>query len=322
MKNEEVVLSDIHIYTDNVETDKLSNFEQALPCKWKNKLKVVQSRFVFKLPKTSTNSLSNRNKDDVADIISDEDGDLLVTRNQSFDKRVINLEHFMATPLCLVGLQVWPGGMLLADFIIHRGPEFLSNCCVLELGGGTGLCSIVASMSAKHVICTDCGATQLNLSKRNFERNSHLRYCDNERLESNSNTFFSAKELDWLSCEQLESKGMFGWDNEDKDHLSNVSILLAADVIYDNKLTDAFFETVLWLMNRNLRKTLYLSIEKRINFTIEALDVVSPAYDYFQQCLTRLETKLNAQQIKVDFPQYFQYERNPKLELWRFTSVS
>lgn len=62
-------------------------------------------------------------------------------------------EHSISTALNLVGLQVWRGAFLLADYILHNANLFHGQT-VLELGSGVGLTSIVAGMFAKEVICT------------------------------------------------------------------------------------------------------------------------------------------------------------------------
>lgn len=54
--------------------------------------------------------------------------------------------------LNLVGLQVWRGALLLADWLIYNN-EQLSNKTILEVGSGVGLTSIVAAMY-RPVICT------------------------------------------------------------------------------------------------------------------------------------------------------------------------
>lgn len=63
-------------------------------------------------------------------------------------------EHAMSTTLEAVGLQVWRGSLLMADYILYHGDRLLSNAVVLELGAGTGLVSIVAGLKARHVYCT------------------------------------------------------------------------------------------------------------------------------------------------------------------------
>lgn len=62
----------------------------------------------------------------------------------------------------------------------------------------------------------------------------------------------------------------------------------------------------------------------RINFTLQSLDVVSPAYDYFISRLDEMKKKddraIKVQKIPTDFPQYFKYDRVK--ELVRIKSVS
>lgn len=59
----------------------------------------------------------------------------------------------MSTTLDKVGLQVWRGALVMADYLIHR-EDRLCNAVVLELGAGTGLVSIVAALRAQCVFCT------------------------------------------------------------------------------------------------------------------------------------------------------------------------
>lgn len=63
------------------------------------------------------------------------------------------LEHSTSTELQLVGLQIWRGAFLLADYILSNLGIF-SDKVILELGSGVGFDSIIASMVAKDVICT------------------------------------------------------------------------------------------------------------------------------------------------------------------------
>lgn len=62
-------------------------------------------------------------------------------------------EHHNSTDLTLVGLQVWRGALLLADYILHNQQQFIGKN-VVELGSGVGLTGVAAAMYAKHVTCT------------------------------------------------------------------------------------------------------------------------------------------------------------------------
>lgn len=59
----------------------------------------------------------------------------------------------MSTELDLVGLQVWRGALLLADYVLSH-PDLFRDQTIVELGAGVGVTSIVASYLAKEVICT------------------------------------------------------------------------------------------------------------------------------------------------------------------------
>ena len=61
-------------------------------------------------------------------------------------------EHAMSTTLEAVGLQVWRGALLMADYLLHS--QRLHCSVVLELGAGTGLVSSIAALKAHHVFCT------------------------------------------------------------------------------------------------------------------------------------------------------------------------
>lgn len=69
-------------------------------------------------------------------------------------------EHSPSTTLNLVGLQVWRGALLLADFILSNH-NLVKDKVIVELGSGTGLASFITAMYAKTVICT--GLLQLDI---------------------------------------------------------------------------------------------------------------------------------------------------------------
>lgn len=68
-------------------------------------------------------------------------------------KLLFILEHNVSTELQMVGLQVWRGALLLADYILSN-PDLFREKIIMELGSGVGLTSIVASFLAKEIICT------------------------------------------------------------------------------------------------------------------------------------------------------------------------
>ena len=65
----------------------------------------------------------------------------------------IELESHKSSSRDLVGLQLWRGAFLLAEYLCHSN-NIVKNQNVLELAAGTGFTSLVAALTAKKVICT------------------------------------------------------------------------------------------------------------------------------------------------------------------------
>ena len=63
------------------------------------------------------------------------------------------VESYCSSSRDLVGLQLWRGAFLLAEYLWAH-PKILESAHVLELGAGTGLTSLVAALKAKSVTCT------------------------------------------------------------------------------------------------------------------------------------------------------------------------
>ncbi|KAM8798630.1 methyltransferase-like protein 22 isoform 2-T2 [Eudromia elegans] len=233
---------------------------------------------------------------------------------------VIKIEHTMATPLEDVGKQVWRGAFLLADYILSKRDMFRCGT-VLELGGGTGITSIIMGTVAKRVYCTDVGEDLLAMCERNVALNKHL--IEQGRSE------IKVKELDWMQdnfCTDPEAP--YRWSEaEIADLHDHCTVMMAADVFYDDDLTDALFRT-LYRLTHNLKNscTVYLSIEKRLNFTLRHMDVTCEAYNHFRNTLNDLENlqdgkmKYTVEPIKLDFCHFLIYERTEQLELWKVTA--
>ncbi|MCL7022004.1 hypothetical protein MKW94_030467, partial [Papaver nudicaule] len=77
----------------------------------------------------------------------------------------------------------------------------------------------------------------------------------------------------------------FSWTPSEVEEAEKASLLLAADVIYNDDLTDALFGTLQKLMSRGSTKVLYLALEKRYNFSLSDLDVVANGYSCFKSYL-------------------------------------
>ncbi|NXN13087.1 MET22 protein, partial [Indicator maculatus] len=225
----------------------------------------------------------------------------------------VKIEHTMATPLEDVGKQVWRAAFLLADYIVFKRDTF--RCCsVLELGGGTGITSIIMGTVAKRVYCTDVGEDLLAMCEQNVALNKHLMELGRGEVK--------VKELDWLKDEFCtDPEAPYSWSEEEiADLHDHCTVIMAADVFYDDDLTDALFRT-LYRITHNLRNscTVYLALEKRLKFTLRHMDVTCEAYSHFRNTLNDLENlqdskiKYTAEPIKVDFCQALIYERIEQL---------
>ncbi|KAF7647730.1 hypothetical protein LDENG_00167780 [Lucifuga dentata] len=236
-------------------------------------------------------------------------------------KDILRIEHTMATPLNDVGKQVWRGAFLLTDFILSQ-PITFRGATVLELGAGTGLTSIMAATLTKTVYCTDVGDDVLSMCQRNVTLNSHLLQPAGGEVK--------VKQLDWLTSDLCtDAEVEFSWtDEEVADLFDNTTFIIAADVFYDDDLTDGFFQTLYRLCSGFPHTCVtYISVEKRMNFTLRHLDVSCEAYDHFRRCLSQLSdlvdgrVSFSVERLPPTFPQFLQYERIEQLELWKLIST-
>nr|XP_022918158.1 methyltransferase-like protein 22 [Onthophagus taurus]XP_022918159.1 methyltransferase-like protein 22 [Onthophagus taurus] len=235
--------------------------------------------------------------------IVDSDGDLVVKRkpskNDSTEKDSIQIEHSTSTILDLVGLQIWRGAFLLADWLIYNNKDLPKDGVILELGSGVGLTSIIAAMY-RNVICTDIDQGGiLNLISENVKRNKSL-----------TKHQVSVLKLDFLSENFTEEIEVL---------LPKVKIILAADVIYDDMITQAFVATLQKLLLKCPQCVVYIALEKRYVFTVNDCDTCAPCYEYFLECLEKVP-KINSELLPLDFGQYFEYDRVKELVLWKITS--
>lgn len=247
------------------------------------------TKFAFKCPSYMIEAEST-----IRTVNYDSDDDLDVDRDK---EGVILIEHSVSTELSLVGLQVWRAALLLADYILSHSDSF-RNQIVLELGSGVGLTSIVASYLAKEVICTDINVGGiLNLIKRNFLRN-HTYVRSNYHIE----------EVNFLNTE---------WSKKLEERLQSADIILAADVIYDDKITNGFVQTLTKLLHTKKKKMIYIALEKRYVFTVSELDTTAPMYEEFLRCVEKYKMNWSVDYINIDFPRYFKYDRVKHLILMK-----
>lgn len=283
----------------------------------------------------------------------------------------------MATPLSTVGLQVWRGALLLADYLFAMAATW-AGCTALELGSGPGLAGLALASSLgaapARVFLTDsalAGGKVLQQLATNLEANADRLGCP-----------VAVRELDWqlppawlLSSEsspatQLASvvattsaacaaqtglkdqQQQFSWRVEDVQQLQCLDVILAADCVYSDELTDALMKTAVLLMRQGHAASgrspvLLVALEKRICFTLDDLDVRAPAYDHWRKLFTPAETATDkAEAVAAAEPmaagrpappfllvgrrldtailpqRVAEYERTKELELWELRLAS
>ncbi|KAK9148896.1 hypothetical protein Scep_007653 [Stephania cephalantha] len=297
------------------------------------------SRFTFPCPPVSDVERSRCDGGEIGQNIDlDEDGDLALTRKGRPSSNVrLKIQHKITSSIPRVGLQVWKAELVLADFVLHKmftSSDF-DGVVALELGAGTGLLGIILAHVAKTVFLTDHGYEVLD----NCYTNVHL----NSQIFGDHQASVYARELDWNNqwppvpgSSQLshEERYKFSWSEEEIDEAMGASILLAADVIYSDDLTDALFNTLQSLMSQGFPKVLYLALEKRYNFSLDDLDVVANGYSHFRSYLKNEEElrQLGIRPLRcfvgkrIDYasiPQYIrEYNRGNEVEIWQIKYIS
>lgn len=175
------------------------------------------------------------------------------------------------------------------------------------------------SLYSPFFVAIDVGQNVLDICQRNVSRNLPV-------LMRGDDLEILVRELDWMK--PFQTRGPYQWIASDYQKLQKVSCIVAADVVYDDTLTDAFFQCLVMLTTKVAQPLcILISLEKRVNFTLEDLAPASPAYQYFVHCLSQNYTdgygrrmKFIAKRLPTDFPHCFDYERVEQLELWELSA--
>ncbi|XP_013110259.2 methyltransferase-like protein 22 [Stomoxys calcitrans] len=260
----------------------------------------------FKTVKDKDGKITSKFEFTYPEVPKDKDGDLEVKRkgDDAPSHGIIELQHSDATEIKLVGLQVWRGALLLADYIFHKRKEF-KNKQLLELAAGVGLTSVAAALYVKKVVCTDVDIGGiLDLIRNNVKLNSQL--CDTCKI--------NVMEYDFMQEIQAYSPDLLKAIDES-------DIVFAADTIYDDDLTNAFIRVIDIILQRGeisgRKKEIFVALEKRYVFTFSEMDAVAPMFEYFLKQTMHKPWKF--EYVETNFPQYFKYERCKHLILLKIT---
>jgi predicted nicotinamide N-methyase len=236
----------------------------------------------------------------------------------------------------------------MADTLL-ASHDHLAGRTVLELGTGLGLSGIIlARIPRVRAFLTDHCPRVLDLCARNLARN---------RAQGEDPSAVTLRRLDWATppedcwvtralhgdvtstASEGEGEGEDGyeWRPADRGALRECTVVLGADVIYCDELTEALMDKLLMLLRpRSLATPPHasmglLTLEKRLNFSLQHLRVVANGYDTLRRrvhevasvCVSKAGApsptpRLLGRRVEVrSIPQRFRYQRGNDLELWK-----
>uniref|UniRef100_M4B2J8 FAM86 N-terminal domain-containing protein n=1 Tax=Hyaloperonospora arabidopsidis (strain Emoy2) TaxID=559515 RepID=M4B2J8_HYAAE len=128
------------------------------------------------------------------------------------------------------GTRLWTGSHYLSRYLWHH-PELVQDKRVLELGAGTGICSIVSSkLGAMHCMATDGDEEVVEL----LAKNVHVNEVENVVV---------ARPLLW--GDEPSTQMLL---EEFPSAFSDVDVVLAGDVLYKSELLPLLFTTVMQVL--------------------------------------------------------------------------
>jgi predicted nicotinamide N-methyase len=312
VEKKDLFLSDIHVETGSCFDPKTQH----------------TTRIEYLLPKIDPHVTVNHVKQSIQ---RDSDGDLDITSRIEKSKNVLFIRHKMQTTIDQVGYQLWRATFFLADFLLQNHQHVLEGKYAVELGAGLGFVSLICSQYTKHFYATDM---------EEIIKQAELNWSLNTNDSQNERDKLRFKELNWSNYETFllprevqNSPNAYNLSKFDLDLFEKTDVLLAADVVYDDILTNKLMNTIYRLMTfgERKRKVCLIANEKRINFNIHSLCVTDTAYDYFVQCLNDLneyediERGYSFKTHLIDtnhLPKYVcNYKRNDYLSIWQIECI-
>ncbi|XP_031111690.1 protein N-lysine methyltransferase METTL21A [Ipomoea triloba] len=147
----------------------------------------------------------------------------------SFGSQVLQLYCLQSasTDFDLTGQLVWPGAVLLNDYLA-KNADILQGCSVIELGSGVGITGILCSKFCREVVMTDHNAEVLKILKKNIDHVSSDISIPHAGLK--------AEKLEWGNTDQL-SYILQG-------HPEGFDLVLGADICFQQANVPLLFDTV------------------------------------------------------------------------------
>ena len=145
------------------------------------------------------------------------------------------------------GMAVWNSGLLLSRLLVNlvTYDENFTNWwktlpCVLELGCGTGLTSIVGwKLGAPYVLATDGNVDVLQLTKSNIKLNTHTNGNDsNDKGDTNNNNVIETKELSWGLLNAMDYNEM-------------ANVIIGSDLTYNSGTWNVLAETMATILKED-----------------------------------------------------------------------
>ncbi|KRY34960.1 Cleft lip and palate transmembrane protein 1 [Trichinella spiralis] len=214
---------------------------------------------------------NQKNTKAISDGEDDDEGDMDLSRKPISNPTIV-IECISGSKIEDVGVQLWNGAVLMAEFVLTIPEQFYKKR-VLELGCGIGLTAICLATAGACVLATDVNDDCLKLCRKNCDENSHLMRSGGS-VEVRRFDWSAPAEVDWSS-----------W-------LLPVDVIVCADLIYEIDLNETLFSLLQNCVRSNGKKTtIYFCVEKRLIFSAGAFGVCSPAYEHFEEWICDMKNE-------------------------------
>ncbi|XP_058196365.1 uncharacterized protein LOC131312537 isoform X2 [Rhododendron vialii] len=137
-----------------------------------------------------------------------------------------------STDFDLTGQLVWPGAMLLNNYL-SANPELLRGRSVIELGSGVGITGILSRRFCNEAVLTDHNEEVLKILRKNIELHSSSE-------NSNGSAGLIAEKLEWGNSDHLNQIL--------ESHSKGFDLVLGADICFQQSSIPLLFDTVQQLL--------------------------------------------------------------------------